>query len=480
MNLAKLREATAPLLTLALGGLTALAVAVASFDVLWDASAAQESAFQARLELAAALAGPLGQELLAPPEAASGLPPAGERLTELGRLSGVAGVGIADREGALRAWSGAEEQALGLAGLAACAARAGQPGSTGTFNGPDGRAWRATCSPVLGPQGEQLGSAVSLAEPTWLEEQEERGARTRALIVFMGSLVGLGVIFGVRFILSPLREAAEAAERMAAGERGVRVPAPGDPELARVAHALNDLGSALEAREDEIRSRLATMGQLSSMVAHEVRNPLQSLSLLATLARTERDPAEREALLGSIESEIQVLEGVVQRFLRSSGPLQISKVSSDLVEVVNRALGVATPQARAKQVRLEVQAPTRLPMSIDPSLVRRAMENLLLNAVEFSGQEPPGLVKVEIARKGREAVIIVDDNGPGVPPEERDRVFKPYYSSKAGGTGLGLALVKQVFQAHGGAVRCEDSPLRGARFVATLPIDEPMEVPFAR
>ena len=67
----------------------------------------------------------------------------------------------------------------------------------------------------------------------------------------------------------------------------------------------------------------------------------------------------------------------------------------------------------------------------------------------------------------------------GVPKQERDRVFKAYYSSKAGGTGLGLALVKQVFEAHGGSIRCEDSPLGGARFAAILPIEESTEVPFA-
>jgi signal transduction histidine kinase len=215
------------------------------------------------------------------------------------------------------------------------------------------------------------------------------------------------------------------------------------------------------------------------MVAHEVRNPLQSLSLLATLARTETDDKEREALLTSIETEIHVLEGVVQRFLRSSGPLQISRSASDLVEQVHKAMGVASPQARNRQVNLELIAPPRLPMTLDPSLVRRALENLMLNAIEFSGAEPPGAVRIEIARTGRAVTITVDDNGPGVPANERDRVFKPYYSSKAGGTGLGLALVKQVFQAHGGDVRCEDSPLGGARFSATLPIDETREVPFA-
>lgn len=497
MNLAKLRAATAPILTLALGGFTALAVAFASFDVLWDAARVQEEAFQSRLELVAVLAQQPGRALVLPPPppAPDAAPPAPDaaptesaeaqsarqRLTEMARLGKVGGLFVASRDAELKAWAGAASEEIGRAGLDACAgARVNEQLSWASFQDANGQPWRATCSPIRGEQGDLLGWAIAVAEPTYLSEQEDRGAQTRALIVLMGSLVGLGVIVGVRFILAPIREVAQAAERMATGERGVRVPTPGDPEIAQVAAALNELASAVEAREDEIRSRLASVAQLSSMVAHEVRNPLQSLSLLATLARTEKDPTERDTLLTSIETEINVLEGVVQRFLRSSGPLQISRTSSDLVEIIQKAMGVATPQARNRQVTVDLVAPARLPMVMDPSLVRRALENLLLNAIEFSGQEPPGVVKVEIVRRGREAVITVDDNGPGVPARERDSVFKPYYSSKAGGTGLGLALVKQVVQAHGGAIRCEDSPLGGARFVATLPVDESLEVPFAR
>lgn len=502
MDLSKLRSATAPLLTLALGLFTALAVALASFEVLWEAAEVQDSAFGSRLELSAAMAGPTARGLLqapAPPapttpttraqheEAAPTAPAADDgaarqKLAEILSLSAVDVLLVVNREGEPLLDVGPSEPDLVRSAMRACGlvtGRGEQPALTGTFRGAGDNVWQAACAPVHGEQGDRLGTAVALARPTYLAEQADLGSRTRALIVFLGALVGLGVIVGVRFILSPIREVAHAAERMASGERGVRVQTPGDPEIARVSAALNELASAVEAREDEIRSRLATVAQLSSMVAHEVRNPLQSLSLLATLARTEADDKEREALLTSIETEIHVLEGVVQRFLRSSGPLQISRSASDLVELVHKAMGVASPQAKNRQVNLELIAPARLPMTLDPSLVRRALENLMLNAIEFSGAEPPGVVKVEIARKGRAVTITVDDNGPGVPEDERDRVFKPYYSSKAGGTGLGLALVKQVFQAHGGTVRCEDSPLGGARFSATLPIDEAMEVPFA-
>jgi len=296
-------------------------------------------------------------------------------------------------------------------------------------------------------------------------------ARRRAtpLLLALGATAGLVVIAGTRWLLSPVQELSAAAARIAAGERKVQVEPRGPEEIAQLGRAVNALASSFESREDEIRGRLNVVTQLSSMVAHEVRNPLQSLSLLVTLARTEPDPEVRDKLLGDVEAEIHVLEGVVQRFLRNSGPLQITRSRVDLVEVVKRAAAVAEPEARSRKISLMVHAPGRLEMEVDGSLVRRAMENLLLNALEFASQKPGGQVNASIIPQTRQVLLIVDDDGPGVPLEERDRIFQPYFSSKAGGTGLGLALVKQVFDAHGGYIRCQDSPLGGARFVAGIP-----------
>jgi signal transduction histidine kinase len=142
----------------------------------------------------------------------------------------------------------------------------------------------------------------------------------------------------------------------------------------------------------------------------------------------------------------------------------------DLVEVLKRAAVVAEPEAHRRNVRLMLQAPGRLRVMADGSLIRRALENLMLNAIEFAGQSPPGQVTAALLPRAREVLLIVEDDGPGVPADERDRIFQAYYSSKSGGTGLGLALVKQVMEAHGGTIASEASPLGGARFVASLPL----------
>jgi signal transduction histidine kinase len=103
------------------------------------------------------------------------------------------------------------------------------------------------------------------------------------------------------------------------------------------------------------------------------------------------------------------------------------------------------------------------------------MENLLFNAIEFAGQAPPGQVTATLWSTGGVVQLSVDDDGPGIEPADADRIFQPYFSSRPGGTGLGLALCRQVFEAHGGQIRVEGSPMGGARFLASFPLSSPPE-----
>ncbi len=332
-----------------------------------------------------------------------------------------------------------------------------------------GEPLRAACAPLTGTSAPL--SLVVLNEGASAGPLGEARRRATFLLFGVGALVGLVVIGGIRWLLAPIQEISQAAGRIAMGVRSVRVSERGPEEIAQLARAVNALASSVETREDEIRGRLEVVNEISSMVAHEIRNPLQSLELLSTLARTERDEQTRNHLLTTMAQEIRTLEGVAQRVLRSSGPLRIAVAPTDLVAIVHRAASMSEPEARKRKVALLVRAPGALRGTVDGSLVRRAFENLLHNAIEFAAQNPPGQVTAELSRKGDRVRMVVEDDGPGVPPTEVNRIFQPYYSSKSGGTGLGLALCKQVFEAHGGSIRYEPSPLGGARFVAELPLE---------
>jgi len=440
------------MLTLAAGGMAAAAVGATGFPMVRDAAKRESHALGSRLALVAELARPEG-----PLDDAS--------LDALTALDGVDQAIFIHPSGASLGTMSDPE--LWMA-AAACAPPDEDVQLTELFAAPDGSQARAACS-----RNAEVGTLVVTAGADYRAGVTRARRRAITLVLGLGSLVGLVVIAGMRWLLAPMAEVSDAASRIAEGELEVRVEPRGPEEIADLARAVNALAAAIDHREDEIESRIQVVTQLSSLVAHEVRNPLHSLALLCELARSEPDPERRGSILSKIEAEIHALEGVVQRFLRNSGPLQISHQDVDAVELLQRAADMARPKAKAKMVRLLLQAPGRLAARIDGSLVRRSIENLLLNAIEFASLDAPGQVTVAMLSRGKNLLIIVDDDGPGVPAELRQRIFQPYESTKSGGTGLGLALVQRVVTAHGGSVRCEKSPLGGARFVAIVPLQPP-------
>lgn len=446
------RGSASTMLTLAAGGMAAAAVGATGFPMVRDAAQRESHALGSRLALVAELARPEG-------------PMDDADLEALVSLDGVNHAVFVHPSGASLGTMSNPEVWMRAA---ACIPPDEGVQLTKLFAAPDGTQARAACS-----HNAAAGTLLVTAGADYREGVAIARKRAITLVLGLGSLVGLVVIAGMRWLLSPMAEVSDAASRIADGELEVRVEPRGPEEIADLARAVNALAAAIDHREDEIESRIQVVTQLSSLVAHEVRNPLHSLALLCELARSEPDSKRRGSILSKIEAEIHALEAVVQRFLRNSGPLQISLQDVDAIELLQRAADMARPKAKAKAVRLLLQAPGRLPAHIDGSLIRRSVENLLLNAIEFASLEPPGQVTVAMLSRGKNLLIIVDDDGPGVPPEARQRIFQPYHSTKSGGTGLGLALVQRVVTAHGGTVRCEKSPLGGARFVVIVPRHPP-------
>lgn len=495
------RGSALTLISIATGVVAAVAVGTAWFPLIREREARALDAQARQLELVTLLAGDRlvsqlgddGSPLLAE-DMRSVAPPPAERITLVREaaettLERVAALAEVDRlllvDSRARLLAASPTRPTPLYGdivpdpaLEACdlsRVLAGERQVRAEFRDPDRGRRQAICVPLRSPQGDVLGALAAVGDSdVVLRRSRERG-RDALLLISVASVAAVIAIAGMRRLLAPLTEVSRAAARIASGERDVRVDVRGPQEMEQLARAMNALASSVESREDEIGGRMQVVHQLSRMVAHEVRNPLQSLSLLVTLARTEPDPASRDRQLRLIEDEIHVLEGVVQRFLSQSGPLRVLRSQTDLVEVLERAAAIAHPRAAVQGVRLRIQAPPRLPVVADGSLVRRALENLLLNAIDAVGHTPgrTGHVVVSLVRKDGEVRIVVDDDGPGVPPEQRERIFEADVTTKVGGTGLGLALVRHVFDAHGGYIRCEESPMSGARFVASLPVQPP-------
>ncbi len=291
------------------------------------------------------------------------------------------------------------------------------------------------------------------------------------LALVFGSLAGAVVATTVRRMLSPLSEMSEAARALGAGQTPPLTP-PAEPELRPLAEALNQLGAQLQAREDEIEGRLAVQRQVAAVVAHEVRNPLQSITLLTDLVAHEKDPVLRKDLLVRIQQELALIEVVVQRLVSGGGELRLVRRNTELAEVVERCMKMQGPRAREQRVELRARVLAQPSMRVDAALLRRALENLVSNAIAIRGDQGGGVVEITLDARRSEVVLYVDDDGDGVPEEEREGIFLSGVSRRTGGTGLGLPLARKVTEAHGGSLDVGVSQLGGARFTLALPMEE--------
>lgn len=283
-----------------------------------------------------------------------------------------------------------------------------------------------------------------------------------SVMTVLGALVGWRVS---RRVLRPLAEVGSVAEAMADGDLGRRLDVHHDPDLQPMANSFNEMAAALE-------QRITRELRFTADVSHELRTPLTAMASAVSLAR-------RGSLSGRSEFAVEVLEGQVAHLQRLTLELlEISRIDAgvaelrleptDVVSLVERVL-VAHGVERAVLSSQLGHDPVHI---IDPVRFERVVANLIENAARYGG----GATSVELTRSGSDLVLVVDDDGPGIEPEERVAVFGRFHRGASEqprelpkGTGLGLSLVEEHVRLHRGQVRVEDSPSGGARFVVSIP-----------
>ncbi|MFT5584592.1 MAG: signal transduction histidine kinase [Cognaticolwellia sp.] len=283
-------------------------------------------------------------------------------------------------------------------------------------------------------------------------------------------LAGSLVFLVLRRSLAPLTPMAHFAAALGRGETPEALKPPQEPQLQILSNALNQLSSALAAREDEVAARQALTQELGAVVAHEVRNPLQSVTMLADLLAHEPELSERKMTLADLATEVTLIEQVVQRLLSADGNLRLIHAPFQLKDMLQRAVGLHQSRARAAGIQLTLTLP-KLPVQVrgDAALLRRAVENLIQNAIAVLDEKGGSQVHLGLVAEGDQLWIAVEDDGPGVPTALREQIFGAGFSARRGGSGLGLSVAKRVVHGHGGQLEIDDSPLGGARFLITLP-----------
>lgn len=246
-------------------------------------------------------------------------------------------------------------------------------------------------------------------------------------------------------------------------------------EVCRLREELHEKNKALLRRE-----RLSALGEMAAGVAHEIRNPLGGIGLYASLL--ERDLSDRPRQLDitrRISAGVRNLDGIVSDILAFAGDAEPNRQAVSMGEILDSALVQTAPRADALGVEIDVDSSVRLhSVCCDPAQIERALINLILNALDSVGER--GHVWIRSQRKksgGGPFSIVIEDDGPGIDPEQLHRVFDPFFTTKDTGTGLGLAIVHRIAESNGGCIRAGNRSGGGAAFVLSLPLADAAERP---
>jgi signal transduction histidine kinase len=333
------------------------------------------------------------------------------------------------------------------------------------FSGPDRRLYKEAYAPVLMKNptgGEDIigyvaveGSAVFFAGLTSLRRD-----------LLLGGLLGLIIVAGIslllaRRIVNPVRRLVESAGRIGAGDLD-------SPIEVREQGEIGFLAATLERMRGSMRERDRTLNLMLRGVAHEVRNPLGGMELFAGLLSEKLGSREPEAeYLEKIRREIGNLKKVVQEFLDYARPEELRRQEVKLSRFFAEVMEIQTPGARERGVELETRVDQEASFKFDPGKLRRAVINLVENAVSASERGEKVLIQAELEKN--QLRITIADRGIGIPEADRPHLFEPFFTTRESGSGIGLALSKKVVDGHGGRIEVKSREGEGTTVEIWIP-----------
>jgi signal transduction histidine kinase len=235
---------------------------------------------------------------------------------------------------------------------------------------------------------------------------------------------------------------------------------------------LHDLESVEEIESElELSRRMAAIGRLTSGVGHEVKNPINAIVVHLELLKTKLGDASAPAIrhLEVIDAEIHRLDRVVQTLVDFSRPVELRLSEQDLRPVISDVLALAADELSTHKVTLASRLPSKpLMAKIDADLLKQAVLNVIQNGAQAMQQG--GRLEVILEEEGKTAILRVSDEGPGIPEDIREKIFDLYFTTKSGGSGIGLAMTYRILQFHHGSVEVQSKTERGAEFLLRIPL----------
>lgn len=303
----------------------------------------------------------------------------------------------------------------------------------------------------------------------------------------MRRITATALIFGIGLILiivlakkytKPIEDVVQAARNVAAGDLDQELRTERKDEIGELAASFNYMVSKLKEQRDlEERLRkaehLAGIGQFSMSIAHEIRNPLNFISLSIDHIQEKYKPHEeaREAfnsLVLNIKKEIQRVSRFAESFLEFSRPLELNRQMSDIRKIIEDVLELTQAKAYKENIDIVKKFDPLPKLYVDPEFIKTCFFNIILNA--FHAMPLGGKLSVKLARTNASCRMTVSDTGVGLPEEKAAKIFDPFFTTKATGIGLGLALTKRVVEEHGGKVEFSSTQGKGSTVTIDLPI----------
>ncbi len=291
--------------------------------------------------------------------------------------------------------------------------------------------------------------------------------------------------FGVR---RPMLELQEKIARLHLGDMDVHVSfADRNDEIGDLGRDFNEMVQQLKSSREEIHrlhqnqmtraEHFATLGELAAGLAHEIRNPLAGIAgVLEIVGRDLPENSPARSVMADAKQEAVQINRILSDLLETARPRPPQFRPADLVATAEHAVVFARQQAITKRITVELEVKRELPpVEHDPNQINQVLLNLLLNAVQ--SMDTPGTIRVSLDMDEGDdlAVVTVADEGRGIAPEHIKSIFRPFFTTKGHGTGLGLSLARRTIEAHAGRIEVSSELGKGTRFVITLPVQRPSQ-----
>lgn len=312
---------------------------------------------------------------------------------------------------------------------------------------------------------------VSTEDISSLMKTHMRKRILATLIIFLCGFV-VTVWLSSRYT-RPIRRVVDSARAVASGDLDISLPIKEHDEIGDLKRNFNQMVKklkefrALEERWREIE-HLSTIGDLSRSIAHEIRNPLNFISLSVDHLSGQIENENQIKLLNSIKEEVKRLDSLISNFLAYGKPLNLNRKSTDILKLIDDTLSLVEARAEKTGIRIIKEYPVEtLTVKIAPELIKTCLINIFQNA--FHAMPEGGTMRISVEKPNQEIIISVKDTGVGVDDSIQEKVFEPFFTTRPRGVGLGLALTKRVVEEHGGRVKFVSKKGAGSTFTIILP-----------